>query len=165
MPDTNTFDHLYDNDLIDLTIDLINSNKISLSICQVQRDELDAISDQTKKSQIDLIPVSQIPSSIGFIAPIGRYTRGFIGSKIGEFKHVNEQDKELVEPFKKLPTETHPSGNAGDITIVFTALKEGFDYLISNDDEVNTIFQGMHSLSPETQFLDNQLFENFLRDL
>lgn len=165
MLDTNTFDYLYDNNLIDTIIDLINSEKISLSICQVQRDELDAITDQIKRSEINRIPVVEIPCSIGFIGPAGRWTRGFIGSEIGSFRLVNDDVKDLVEPFKRRSTETHPSGNIGDLTIVYTALAEYFDCLISNDIEVRTIFEGLHSISSETQFLDNQSFGESLQSL
>ena len=163
MPDTNTFDFLYDNNQINKLIELIEKGNITLVICQVQSDEIDKIGDETKKNALEKIPWEKIPSSIGWVGVEDRYNRGYLAPKVNGVKTVSVDDAKIVNKYRRGRTETHPVGNEGDLAIVFTAIKEGMDYLISDDEEVSRVYEGLKvDYNSNLEFLDNQTFVNQL---
>jgi len=166
MPDTNTFDYLYDRNLVNKITELIHEKILSLIICQVQIDELEAIPSGTKKQSIESIPKNKIPSSIGWTAPSERYNRGYEGPRTNWVKIVSDDDAEIVNKFRRFPTDTHPVGNTADLAIVYTAIKEEMNYLISNDGEVKSLHNSLTSeFNSSLKFLDNSSFEEFLETI
>lgn len=165
MPDTNTFDFLYEQNLIRKITNLICKRVISLTICQVQMDELSFIRDYQKKTTINDIPVNKIPTSIGWSSPMERYNRGYGGPRSNWFKSVNDKDAKKVTKYRRKRTTSHPTGNSADLALVFTAIKENMDYLVSNDDEVRRLHDALvNEFNSQLQFLGNESFKKLIND-
>ena len=161
MLDTNTFDYIFDQNILPIVSSLINSEFISLVICRVQIDEIDKISDAQKKQFIENIPCEKIPTSIGYVGVEDRYNRGYLAPRVDWCKAVDDEDAKLVNKYRRGRTESHPVGNEGDLSIVFTAIKENLDFLVSDDSEVQRIFEGLKSdFDSELKFLDNESFKD-----
>jgi len=142
MLDTNVFDFLYDNDLIDWINSFVNNGRIKLYVTHIQNDELKKIKDPIKKEQIKKIQVILISTSG---AVVGTETkRGFEGSRIG-FATI-DGIREISKIAESSGTDTHPLGKKADELIVNTATEEKFDYLVSDDeDDIPKIAQKIES--------------------
>jgi len=163
MPDTNTFDFLYEKELLEKLSNSIKKNIFSLIICRVQMDEIEKISKSEKKKIIQSVPCEKIPTAIGWIGVEDRYNRGYLAPRSDWCKIVKNEDADIVNKYRRGRTPTHPVGNEGDLAIVYTAIKEGIDYLVSDDEEVKRVFDGLKSdFNSDLKFLDNISFAEML---
>lgn len=159
MIDTNTFDFLYENKLLEKLSNLIKKTIFSLVICRVQMDEIEKISEPEKKKIIQSILIEKIPTSIGWVGVEDRYNRGYLAPRSDWVKAVNNEDAVIVNKYRRGRTSTHPVGNEGDLAIVYTAIKEGMDYLVSDDKEVKRVYDELKSdFNSDLKFLDNTSF-------
>lgn len=159
MLDTNTFDFLYENKLLEKLSNLIKKTTFSIVICRVQMDEIEKISEPEKKKIIQSISVEKIPTWIGWVGVEDRYNRGYLAPRVDWFKAVNDEDAVIVNKYRRGRTPTHPVGNEGDLAIVYTAIKEGMDYLVSDDKEIIRVYDGLKSdFNSDLKFLDNTSF-------
>jgi rRNA-processing protein FCF1 len=137
MLDANTFDFIYDNDssLVPKLEILVNSNKLSLYMTHIQRDEIEKIGNIGKRHRIKeiikLIKIQTIVTSNAFVGTDFPSKHGYNGSRIGMSKVVNDNDASMLEKLQK--KTTNPMGNTADLSILYTAIKENMDYLITND--------------------------------
>ncbi len=141
MLDTNVFDFIYDNDLIDLVNSFVSKDRITFYVTHVQNDELKKIKDPVKKEQIEKIQCIIIQTSGTIVGT--KTNRGFEGSRIG-FATLDgiieaSKNEELSE------MDTHPLGKSADKLIVNTAIKENMDYLVSNDNDIIGIVEKSES--------------------
>jgi len=159
MPDTNTFDFLYENKLLEKLSNLIKKTTFSLVICRVQMDEIEKISEPEKKKIIQSISIEKIPTWIGWVGVEDRYNRGYLAPRVDWFKAVNDEDAVIVNKYRRGRTPTRPVGNEGDLAIVYTAIKEGMDYLVSDDKEIIRVYDRLKSdFNSDLKFLDNTSF-------
>ena len=137
MLDANTFDFMYDKQshLVPKLKALVSSNKLSFYITHIQCDEIDKMESSPKrdgiKNIIKLINVQIIPTSNAVIGIDPPSKHGFIGSRIDMAKIVSDNDANVLEKLQK--TTSNPMGNNADLSILFTAVKENLDYLVTND--------------------------------
>lgn len=141
MVDTNAFDFIYDNDLIRFINKLVMSEQIELYVTHVQLDEIGKISNDEKKEKIMTVYYTPIVASVGFVGTSESTPRGYVGGRTDAFIVVNEEDNKIINKVKRTLTESHPLGNAADITIAFTAVKKEVDYLVSNDSGIHNVLK------------------------
>lgn len=146
MLDSNAFDCIYDKGLIDKLTRAINTSKLSIYVTTVQSQELDRIRDPTKKEAIKSIPKQFVTPAISVYGD-DKSNRGFRGDTY-DGGAVYDSGEEIHPERLAKPTPTHPIGDMGDIEILYTAAKEGFDYVVSNNtkdfaDRLN-VFQAEH---------------------
>ena len=138
MLDTNTLDYIYDNK-INLVSKLRNLAKkhIHLYITHIQQDEINKMTDNSKKSCINKIisniGIRRILTSTNSIIDVNEPRKhGFIGSNIGMYEFEDDIDLPIVEKLHKY-TVSNPMGNAADLSILYTAIKKKMHYLITDN--------------------------------
>ncbi len=160
MLDTNSYDFLHDNNLIEKFNTLVEKKVIENYGTHVQADEIEKISKPEKKNLIKQISCKFVPSSVGFVGVDYQSKRGFDGSKVGGFKIVDNEGSEIIDKIKTPPTSTHHLGNTADIAIVYTAIKESLEYLISDNDDIFKIFEKLsEKINTNLKVITNQQFQ------
>lgn len=166
MLDTNAFDFIFENNLINNFNNLVEKQKIQNFSTYVQSDEIEKISDDNKKNKLKTISCQFIPSHVGFVGIDYESKRGFNGSRVDGFRVVGEEDSKIIDQVKKSPTESHPLGNSADIAISFSAIKENLDYLISDNDDLIKVFEKIKSqMNTKTRVISNQNFLKIMNKL
>ena len=165
MLDTNTLDYVFDHDLLEKLSLIVESKRIQLIICRVQMDEIEKITEHSKKQYIELIPYEKIPVSVGWIGVEDRFNRGFLAPRVGWVNLVDEGDAKIINQYRRKRTDTHPVGNEGDLSIVFTAVKQKLNYLVSNDMEVKRLHQKLKAdFHSDLNFIDNETFVKYVEE-
>ena len=166
MLDTNTLDYIYDNK-INLVSKLRNLAKkhIHLYITHIQQDEINKMTDNSKKSCINKIisniGIRRILTSSAIIGVDEPSKHGFIGSNIGMYEFVDDIDLPILEKLHKY-TVSNPMGNAADLSILYTAVKKEMDYLITDDNHFASMLKEMSKDIPNNlQLKKNHYLDYF----
>jgi hypothetical protein len=138
MMDTNTFDHIYDNALTDKVLNAVDNGKLQLFTTDVQRQEIEKISNSTRKQGIkqmaEKIRVSFEETS-GAVAGLDKPgERGFNGSRVGWMRVISDKDAQLLERLTKI-NKKNPLKNKADLLTFYTAYERKMDYLITRNIE------------------------------
>lgn len=153
MLDTNTLDYIYANNTR-LVPKLKNFSKkhIHLYITHVQQDEINKISNISKRSCINkIISIIGIKRVLTASTTIGNGTstskHGFMDSQIDMYKLVDDNDLDILEKLKS--TTSNPMSNTADLSILYTAVKKKMDYLITdNTSDFESILQKINKFIP-----------------
>jgi hypothetical protein len=135
--DSNTFDHIYVEDLTNKVQNAIKNGKLQLFATDVQEQEIEAISDNTKKQKIGEIPVRFIDTS-DVVGALDQLQKGFSGSRVDKSKVISDEDKRLLKKLKEIKNELQPKSidplkDVGDVLTLFTAIEENMDFIVTND--------------------------------
>ncbi|MBI3253368.1 MAG: hypothetical protein HYZ56_01385 [Nitrosopumilales archaeon] len=165
MIDSNAFDFICDNKLQDLIQKLIKKHAVSLWITQVQKDQLNAIPDQTKKQCIDYIPINFTTTAIAWTSNPENEKGGYKVPKSNQFRSVSDNDVKIIEEL--LNDRTNPSQRIkGDVGMVYTAIKDKMDFLVSQDRDIKQFYDRLKlSFQTKLQLLNNSDFELLLKKL
>jgi hypothetical protein len=148
MLDTNTFDYIYENDIIDKIKSSVLKEKLQLFATHIQIDEIQKPSDDTKKERIkkgiENVHV-KIISTFATVVGIGLEKcskHGFIGFKVGRQIHLPslQDDTVLFKDLKKVNIK-NPLKNTADLIILYTAVIEKMDFLAT--DNINHFRKGL----------------------
>ena len=97
MLDTNAFDFIFDNDLIDKVNALVKNGKIILCSTHVQDDEIEKIPYQIKKEKIKTILYKPVIASVGFSATDEPTNRGYVGARSDLCIAIDSDDAEIIK--------------------------------------------------------------------
>ena len=137
MLDTNAIDFIFDNysSLVPKLETLVNSNILRLYITHIQLDEIEKIKNIAKRESIKKIigriKIQTINTSNAVVGTDSPSKHGFIGSKVGMAKIVDNSDADILKKLQR--NTTNPMGNTADLSILFTAVKENMDYLVTHN--------------------------------
>lgn len=170
--DTNTFDYIYENDIIDKIKSSVLKWKLQLFATHIQIDEVQkSLSDDTKKETIkkaiENVHVKIIPTSATVVGiGLEKYSKhGFIGSKVGGQIRLpsHQDDTVLFKDLKKVNTK-NPLKNTADLIILYTAVIEKMDYLAT--DNINHFRKGLkvfkENKNTKLELINNTEFEKLL---
>jgi rRNA-processing protein FCF1 len=127
-----------------------NNKDIQIYITSTQVDEINAISDASKRTRIlDLvhaISTKKVPASLGVagLDESSSHKFGYKGPKVEEFR-VADIDESKPEEIEKLrgSVKKNPLGeHTADITILDTTMIENMDYLVTADRRMKTKLPG-----------------------
>lgn len=169
MPDSNTFDFICSNNLQNSVRKLIENNIIGLWITQVQKDQLDAIVDKRKRQCISQMPVNFTLTAIVWTSNPEKEKGGYKVPKSNQFRSVPDKDAQIVEELLK-DRENISQRIKGDAGIVYTAIKDKMDFLVSQDNDIKQFYDKLKpSFQTRLQLLTNADFEllikKFLKNL
>lgn len=133
MLDSNSFDYIYENKLADRFQKAVNDGKVRLFATDVQEQELEKISNDTRKQGIKQmakeVHVTFIETS-AMVAGLDRPgTKGFNGSRANWSRAVSREDAQLLEQLKD--NSKNPLKNTADLLTFYTAYERNMDYLIT----------------------------------
>jgi hypothetical protein len=164
MLDTNAFDYIIDNKLIDKVRNAVDNGKLRLFATDVQNQELDAIPNTTRKQAIkqviEVLGIKFVATSGAVVA--SKLDRGFGGSRVGQSRVGSERDNKLLEKLTKVNIK-HPLKNRADL-LTFTSAKEDMDYLITGNiaDFKRPLELYNEEMGTKLQIKNNKDFENML---
>jgi hypothetical protein len=135
MLDSNSFDYIYDNMLADKVQKAVIDGKVQLFATDAQKQEIEKISNNTRKQGIkqmaEDIQVTFIETS-AMVAGLDKPgKKGFSGSRAGLARVVSDEDAQLLEQLKD--NSMNPLKNTADLLTFYTAYKRNMDYLITAD--------------------------------
>ena len=154
MLDANAFDFIFDNDshLVPKLEASVNSNKLSLYMTHIQLDEIEKIKNTDKRKRIKeiikLIKIQNIPTSSAVVGIDSPSKHGFIGSKINMAKIMDDNDADILKKFQR--NITNPMGDSADLSILYTAIKENMNYLVTNDIRLEKLLKKISEEIPNT---------------
>jgi rRNA-processing protein FCF1 len=136
MLDTNAFDYIYDNKLTDRVRKTVDNGKVKLFTTDVQKQEIEKISNSTRKQGIkhtaEEIQVTFIATS-GAVPGLDPEDRaGYGGSRVGQSRVIDDREVHLLETITRRGIRRQLK-NSGDLLTLITAMKENKDYLVTND--------------------------------
>jgi hypothetical protein len=76
------------------------------------------------------IQVTFLATSAAVVGPDKPGKKGFNGSRVGCAKVVSDDDAQLLEALTKINSK-HPLKNTADLLIIYTAIKESMDFLVT----------------------------------
>jgi rRNA-processing protein FCF1 len=151
MFDTSIFNFIDRHDLYSGLESFLGNNKgIQVYITPTQVDEVNAISDASKRARIlgliHAISAKKVAASLGVagLDESSPHKFGYKGPRVGEFR-VAEVDESKPEEIEKLrgSIKKNPLGeHTADTTILDTAITENMDYLITADRRMKTKLPG-----------------------
>jgi hypothetical protein len=169
MLDTNTLNYIYDNGLIDRIKTSVNKGSIQLFATHIQLDEIQKSSDDIKKEAIkkakEILHIKIVPTSATVVAIEKHSKHGFVGSRVGQTSLLNQDDIGLLEGLKKV-NNRNPLKNTADLIILYTAVIEKMDYLVTdNIDDFKKGFEVFkQNKSTKLQLISNIEFEKLVWD-
>lgn len=164
MIDTNVFDFILDNQLIDLIKKLYSEKLIELHITHVQMDQIRSIVDETKKQSLLSIPFKQVLLSVGWTTDDNE-SGGFKGPRADHFMAVNSDDAIILEECLK-DRVNRSQRIFGDMGIIFTSFKEDMDYVVSADRDMKQFYDCLKGkIQSDLQYFTLNDFSLFLKNL
>jgi hypothetical protein len=134
MLDTNAFDYIYDIKLIDKVQKAVDNGKIKLFATDAQYQEIEKIRESTRKQGLknmaEKLQVAFLATSAAVVGLDKPGKKGLNGSKVGMAKVVSDNDAQLLEALTKVNSK-HPLKNTADLLIIYTAIKENMDFLVT----------------------------------
>jgi rRNA-processing protein FCF1 len=167
MLDSNTFDYIYNSGLTNRVQNAVDNGKLQLFATDVQEQEIEKISNDTRKQVIrqtaEKIRVAFIETWGMVVGPDQPSNRGFGGSRVDHFRIPSDQDVQLFKILEQVNMQ-HPLKNSGDILILYTAIKENMDYLVTEDKRFKKSLELFKiKRNTKVQIIDNEGFKKLLR--
>lgn len=136
MLDTNVFDYIYDKNLKDKARNAVDNGKLELFASDVQQQEIENISDDTKKQgikqMVEELRIEFIPTSAAVVALDKPGKKGYNGSRVDWARVAGDADIKLLEKLERINMK-HPLKNKADLLTIHTAIKEDMDFLITGN--------------------------------
>jgi hypothetical protein len=167
MLDTNTFDHIYDNDLTKKVQNATDNGKLLLFATDIQKQEIEGTPIETRKQGIkqavEEIRIKFIETAAAVVALDQQCKKGFHGSRVGEARVVSEDDRQLLEALTKVNIK-YLLKNKADLLIFYTAVKENMDYLVTGNTQDFKKPLELFKIERDTkvQVINNTHFEKLL---
>ena len=161
MLDTNCFDFIFNNKLLQKMVNARANGKAEFYITTVQLDEIEAFKykDRAKysyvKQVIEKVPVDELCIYGGYFGTDEPTSRGYRGPRIGHTV-LGAHDPLFDQPRSKL-TKRRPLGDRGDLDIIHTAHYNNIDYVVTDDKNPfrNIVKQLQIQLSSKLKVISN----------
>src|SRR5919108_2891759 len=165
MLDSNALDHICDHMLDRRIRKAVDSKHIHLAITHVQTDEVNRASPATRECVCKLISegyIKIIPTNGAITGTDQPSKKEFIGSKLGMARFSSDEEANLLQKKMKVHSKSLMK-NSADILILFTAIKQQMDFLVTNDKSIKKILDSFNQeIATDLQVIDNTAFERML---
>jgi hypothetical protein len=165
MLDSNALDHVCDHMLGHRIRKAVDSKHIHLSITHVQTDEINPAPPATRECIRKLINdgyIKIVPTN-GVIAGTDQPSKKpFIGSRFNMARFTSEKEANLLQNKMKINIKSSMK-NSGDILILYTAIKQRMDFLVTDDKDVKKILDSFkQDVTTGLQVIDSKTFDHML---
>jgi hypothetical protein len=165
MLDTNALDHICDHMLGPRIRKAIDNKHIHLSITHVQRDEINRGPPANRVYIYKLINhgyIKIVPTNGAIVGTDQLSKKGFIGSKVGMARFTSDEEAHLLQNKMKVGSK-NPMKNSADILILYTAIKQRMDFLVTGDQVIKRMLDSFkQDITTGLQVIDNTAFEHTL---
>jgi rRNA-processing protein FCF1 len=166
MLDSNAFDYIHDNKLTDKVRKAVNDGKVKLFTTDVQKQEIEKISNSTRKQGLtqtsEEIQVIFIATSGAVLGSDQEGKSGFGGSRVDQSRVIGDREAQLAETITRRGIRRQLK-NSADVLTLFTAIKENMDCLVTNDADFEKSLNVLKmEIDTELRIIDYEYFRKLL---
>jgi hypothetical protein len=143
----------------------VDSKHIHLSITHVQRDEINRGPPANREYIYKLINdgyIKIVPTNGAIVGTDQSSKKGFIGSKVGMARFTSDEEANLLRDKIKIGSKS-PMKNSADILILYTAIKQRMDFLVTDDQHIKRMLESFkQDITTGLQVIDKKAFDCML---
>jgi hypothetical protein len=143
----------------------VDSKHIHLSITHVQRDEINCGPPANREYIYKLINdgyIKIVPTNGAIVGTDQSSKKGFIGSKVGMARFTSDEEANLLRNKIKIGSKS-PMKNSADILILYTAIKQRMDFLVTDDQHIKRMLESFkQDITTGLQVIDKEAFDCML---
>jgi hypothetical protein len=128
----------------------VDSKHIHLSITHVQRDEINRGPPANREYIYKLINdgyIKIVPTNGAIVGTDQSSKKGFIGSKVGMARITSDEEANLLRNKMKVGSKS-PMKNSADILILYTAIKQRMDFLVTMTSTLKECWNRLSKILP-----------------